>query len=144
MVSSQSTRQWQPLKKDVIDALADEILHNYARGRIAVDGGIASGVTAFAEDLAVSLRDKGRSVTVAEANGDFDTDLLLVAGERLQVPELAGKWNFRVWVDGAESPELADTALAEYIREISPRAKANAIVDNRDPEHPRRRFADSC
>jgi uridine kinase len=129
---------WQPLKKDVLDALADEILHNYSRGRIAVDGD--SDDTVFADDLATVLRDKGRTVTVATQNGDFDTDLLLVAGERLQVPELAGKWNFRIWVEsGAESPKLSD-----YIRELSPRAKANAIVDNRDPEHPRRRFADSC
>jgi hypothetical protein len=129
---------WQPLKKDVIDALAAEILQNYATGRIAIDGDPGSGQRDLADDLAASLRDAGRTVTVAGANRDFDTDLLLVAGERLQVPELAGKWRYAVWVDGAGEPDES------YDREVKPRAKANAIIDNRDPGHPRRRFADSC
>jgi hypothetical protein len=129
---------WQPLKKDTIDALAAEILQNNPSGRIAVDGDRGSGEREFAQDLAAGLRDAGRTVTVADANQDFDTDLLLVAGERLQVPELAGKWRFVVWVEGDGEPD------EDYDRAVKPRAKANAIIDNRDREHPRRRFADSC
>ncbi|MES2170770.1 MAG: hypothetical protein V4479_08620 [Actinomycetota bacterium] len=129
---------WQPLKNDVIDALAAEILQNYSSGRIAVDGEPGSGQHRFAENLAAALRDGGHSVTVADANDDFGTDLLLVAGERLQVPDLAGKWRYAIWV------EADDEADSDYIRTMKPRAKANAIIDNRDPEHPRRRFADSC
>ncbi|MCU1413509.1 MAG: hypothetical protein JWN80_849 [Microbacteriaceae bacterium] len=129
---------WQPLKKDVIAALAAEILQNYSTGRIAVDGDKGSGERELAENLAAALRDSGRTVTVADSNEDFSTDLLLVAGERLQVPELAGKWRYAIWVEGADEPD------ADYDREVKPRVKANAIIDNRDPEHPRRRFADSC
>ena len=129
---------WQPLKKDVIVALAAEILQNYSTGRIAVDGATGAGEREFAENLAAALRESGSTVTVATSNEDFDTDLLLVAGERLQVPELAGKWRYAILVEGD------DTGDSEYVREVKPRAKANAIIDNRDPEHPRRRFADSC
>jgi hypothetical protein len=129
---------WQPLKKDVIDALAAEILQNYSTGRIAVDGATAAGGREFAENLAAALRESGRTVTVATSDENFDTDLLLVAGKRLQVPELAGKWRYAIWV------EADDEAGSEYIRQVKPRVKANAIIDNRDPEHPRRVFADSC
>ncbi len=128
---------WQPLKKDVIDALAAEILQNYSTGRIAVDGATGAGEREFAENLAVALRQSGRTVTVATSDEDFDTDLLLVAGEALQGPELAGGWRYAIWVEG-------DDDDSEYIRQVKPRMKANAIIDNRDPEHPRRRFADSC
>jgi hypothetical protein len=128
---------WHPLKKDTIDALAAEILQNNPTGRLAVDGEPGSGEREFAENLAVALRDAGRTVTVADTNEDFDTDLLLVAGERLQVPELAGTWRFAIWLEGGEPDEA-------YDRDVKPRARANAIIDNRDPERPRRRFADSC
>jgi hypothetical protein len=70
---------WQPLKKDTIDALAAEILQNYTTGRIAIDGSEGSGAPEFAENLAAALRESGRTVTVATANQDFGTDLLLVA-----------------------------------------------------------------
>jgi hypothetical protein len=133
--------EWQPLKKDVLDALAAEILQNNPTGRIAIDGDSGSGEFAFAQHLAASLRERGRTVTVSTASAEFDTDLLLVAGERLQVPELAGTWRYAVWVDGHQD---GPSALADYVSAVSPRAKANAIIDNRDPEHPRRRFADSC
>lgn len=48
-----------------MDALASEITHNYARGRrlVAVDG--ARGTKAFADDLAVALREAGHPVVRA-------------------------------------------------------------------------------
>ena len=40
-----------PTRRDVITSLADEILHNYGRGRVIVgiDGLEGSGTTAFAD-----------------------------------------------------------------------------------------------
>lgn len=45
-------------------AVADELLHNYPRGRVivAVDGPTAAGKTIFADDLADALRTKGHDV----------------------------------------------------------------------------------
>lgn len=50
--------RWQPLRRDVVVSVADELLHNYPKGRviIVVDGPTAAGKTTFADDLAVALR----------------------------------------------------------------------------------------
>lgn len=50
--------RWQPLRRDVVVSVADELLHNYSKGRviIVVDGPTAAGKTTFADDLAVALR----------------------------------------------------------------------------------------
>jgi hypothetical protein len=122
--------RWQPAKQDVLAALADEILQNYSSGKIAIDGDATSGREAFAGELEEALAAKGKA-------GDFE----VVAGEELQRPPLAGQWKFAVWLEG--SGEDSDAAR-EYLRQVSPRGKASAIIDNRDPEHPRRQFADSC
>jgi uridine kinase len=56
--------RWTPQKSDVIAALADDILHNYAKGRaiIAVDGLDGAGKTHFADALATQLRTGNRAV----------------------------------------------------------------------------------
>lgn len=137
---------WQPLKTDVLNSLADEILQNYSTGRIAVDGDATSGYAAFADGLAEALRARGRTVTRTNDGdpltpGSLETDLEVIAGEQLQWPARAGQWRFTVWVEGLGE----DSAAAEtYLRQVSPRAKASAIIDNRDPEHPRQQFGDSC
>ncbi len=138
---------WQPLKKDVLDSLADEILQNYSTGRIAVDGDSTSGYAAFADGLADALRGKGTTVTRADESephansGPLDTDLQVVAGEQLQWPARAGQWRFTVWVEGFGDDSFATQT---YLRQVNPRARASAIIDNRDPEHPRQQFGDSC
>ena len=66
--------------------------------------------------------------------------ILLVDGVFLNRPELAGLWNYSIWLDPA--PGLA--ANGPYEAEAHPRAAAVAIIDNTDPEHPRRVFADAC
>jgi uridine kinase len=137
---------WAPAKKDVLDELAAEILHNYGAGRavVAVDGVDAGRTTAFADDLADAMRDAGRTVERAtsgstttveselvqpfKANRDGGDLLLLVDGVDLHDPSVAGLWNFLVW--------LASDRLHQQI--------ASALVDVSDPEHPRRIFADSC
>ncbi|NEM90412.1 uridine kinase [Galbitalea soli] len=217
--------RWTPLKRDVIGALADEILHNYGRGRVvvAVDGREGAGGAPFADELAEELRRRGHEAFRASIDGfhrpraeryrrgrdsaegfyldsyDYatfrrvliepfrigrigsfvpaafdvtrdaavepkwlsgpDDALLLVDGPFLLRPELRGIWNYSIWLD--VDPEVAlersaqrgaEAGLIErhlggmelYLRESSPRTRATAIVDNGDPEHPRRVFADSC
>lgn len=71
--------------------------------------------------------------------------MLLVDGIYLHRPGLSGVWNYSVWLERASAgPEAAAGAAQRYVAESSPRTTASAIVDNGDPEHPRRVFADSC
>ena len=62
---------WAPQKKDTLAALADEILHNYGRGRatVAVDGTDVAGTTEFADELAAAMRLKGHTVFRASIEG---------------------------------------------------------------------------
>jgi uridine kinase len=217
--------KWAPQRKDTINALADEILHNYGHGRVivAIDGIDGSGKTEFADDLAEALRDKGHAafraciddfhkpraeryllgrdsaegyyrdsfdysvfrrvlvepfrlggsagfVTAAfDVKRDAKIDpkwvtgpedaVLIVDGVFLNRPELAGLWNYSVWLDvtaDVAATRVAhrdgDDALAPrytggqalYLREVSPRLISTAIIDNTDFDHPRRSFADSC
>lgn len=56
--------QWTPLKRDTLDSLADEFLHNYAKGRtiIAIDGIDGAGKTMFADAFAERLGRGGHAV----------------------------------------------------------------------------------
>ena len=47
-------------------------------------------------------------------------------------------WEPLTVIDGQGEP------LAKYVADAEPRTRASAIVDNSDPESPRRVFADSC
>jgi len=212
--------RWAPLKKDQIEALAKEILHNYGRGRavIAIDGGTLAGTRQFADDLAATVRTLGHEAfrasiddfhaprSIRERNGRlspaaryedgydysllqrvlldpfratsgtgfvlaaFDERrdapfqskwttatpdaLLIVDGAFLNRSALAGFWNYSVWLEtpSRDVPEAEpgeelqrDLAADElYVGEANPRGAAVAIIDNSDPEHPRRIFADSC
>lgn len=62
---------WVPEKKDVLAALADDILHNYGKGRtvVAVDGIDVAGTPQFADDLADAMRLKGHTVFRASIEG---------------------------------------------------------------------------
>jgi uridine kinase len=63
--------QWAPQKKDTLAALAEDILHNYGRGRtiVAVDGTDVSGTTEFADGLAHSMRLAGHTVFRSSIEG---------------------------------------------------------------------------
>ena len=72
---------------------------------------------------------------------------LVVDGVFLNRPELRGLWNFSLWLEvdrdtSAEPRVIGADRL--YVAQANPRTRATAIVDNSDPEHPRRVFADSC
>lgn len=149
---------WAPQKSDTLQALATEILHNYARGRVlvALDGPDRAGTAAFADDLAAAVVAAGHAAERAsvpaagdgydEASfraevvdplrepGDPADVLLLVDGALTDHPELSGLWNYALWVVGES---VADRSPAGRVR-------ANAVIDNSDPEHPRRLFDDAC
>jgi len=63
--------RWTPQKKDVLDALAADILHNYARGRVivAIDGVDGAGKTFFAEALVEALEKAGHAAVHASIDG---------------------------------------------------------------------------
>ncbi len=146
--------RWQPARSDVLDALAGEILQNYSTGRVlvAIDGDETAATEFFADDLATAVRARGFTADrateptaderVTAFRAEAGDGLLIVDGPQLLRRELAGRWSFSVWVEGTDAEPSADAA--EYVRQIAPRGRASAIVDNRDPLHPRRIFADSC
>ena len=216
--------RWAPLKKDQLEALAKEILHNYGHGRaiVAIDGPTGTGTRQFADDLAATVRTLGHEAfrasiddfhaprSIRERTGRFSPSalyddgydysllqrvlldpfratsgtgfvlaafdanrdapfqskwttagpdaLLIVDGRFLNRKELAGFWNYSVWLEApteaAEGEPVADEPSEEAQRDLAadalywaqaqPRGVASAIIDNNDPEHPRRIFADSC
>jgi uridine kinase len=66
--------------------------------------------------------------------------LLVLDGRFLLRHRLDGLWDARIAVDG----EPEDPADRIAYAESDPRLAASVVVDLRDPEHPRRRFFDSC
>jgi uridine kinase len=88
-----------------------------------------------------------------------DDAVLVVDGALLNRPEISGIWKYSVWLQvpqelteerlrdagtPEEAIERAKAAQSRYRRGFDPTAKATTLVDNRDPERPRRIFADSC
>ena len=67
--------------------------------------------------------------------------ILLVHGDFLLSPELSGLWNYTIWL---ETPGEPTAQQASYVKRRKPRTRATAIIDNDNPSHPRRSFADSC
>ena len=66
--------------------------------------------------------------------------ILVLDGRFVLRPRLAGLWDVRVALDG----EPVDPADVIAYAESDPRLEASIVIDNSDPEHPRRRFFDSC
>jgi len=66
--------RWAPERRDVLHALAEEVLQHYGHGRVvvAIDGADGAGKTVFADDLAVELRSLGHEVFRASMD-DFHT-----------------------------------------------------------------------
>jgi len=79
--------RWAPLKADVLDALATEILQRYSKGRVvvAIDAVEPATAEAFASELAAAIGRTSHPVFVAplsafrlprESDGDYDYSLL--------------------------------------------------------------------
>lgn len=64
--------RWSPSRRAVLDSIAEQLQHNYGRGRtiVAVDGAADAGRRTFADDLAEALRRRGLDVFRASMN-DF-------------------------------------------------------------------------
>ncbi len=85
--------------------------------------------------------------------------VLVVDGVFLNRPEISGIWKHSIWLQvpqaqteerlrdaglPPEDIERARAAQSRYRAQLDPTEKADTLVDNSDPEHPRRIFADSC
>lgn len=68
-----------------------------------------------------------------------DSAVLIVDGDPVGSDALKGLWNVRIWLDPVETTGAAAKKAA-----AGQRASATMIIDNTDPEIPRRVFADSC
>ncbi|WP_426515817.1 uridine kinase [Diaminobutyricibacter sp. McL0618] len=129
--------------------------------RVLVDPFRMAGSTGFQTAAWDVRRD---AATVSRWVTGQPDGVLIVDGVFLNRPELRGIWNYSILL---EVPwEVAYGRLAErdardpnpdalanaryrdgqelYFTEANPREYASALVDNADPEHPRRIFADSC
>jgi len=64
--------RWTPQRKDVLEALAADILHNYARGRVivAIDGVDAPAAASFARDVSAAIEKLGHASSAASTD-DF-------------------------------------------------------------------------
>jgi uridine kinase len=96
--------------------------------RVLIEPFRLGGSTGWVE--AAYDREARRAAEPRWVTGPADA-LLLVDGPGLNVPELAGLWNYSVWV-------TADAHRGGL------RARATSVVDVTDPEHPRRVFDDAC
>lgn len=125
------------------------------------EGGQTGASTGF--QLAAFDLERDTAVEAAWTTAPRDA-VLIVDGIFLHRPELRGLWNWSVWLDvpleaafgrmalrdGSDrSPSASADARSRdgqelYLTEAQPRTEASAIVDNTDPAHPLRVFADSC
>jgi uridine kinase len=66
--------------------------------------------------------------------------ILVLDGRFVLRPRLADLWDVRIALDG----DPVDPADVVAYAEADPRLVASAVIDDRDRDHPRRRFLDSC
>jgi len=143
--------------------VAREFLQHYARGPrfVAVTGVPAADPARVADALAAALREAGQDAeraTLAPGTGadTFREDVvapfrsrdavLVVDGAGLLTPEFRGFWNFSLWVehDPERSPDWSFVTTGQKDPLGAPREVASVLLDDTDPERPRRLWADSC
>lgn len=120
-----------------------------------------AGSTGF-QTVAFDVR-RNAPVVASWHTADADA-VLIIAGVFLLRPELRAAWNYTIHLDVPVSlayERLAVTAGRDpnpdapanlryiggqelYLAEVEPLLSASAVVDNSDPEHPRRVFGESC
>lgn len=129
--------------------------------RVLIDPFLMAGSTGF-QTTAFDLRRDAPTESRWQTAGE--DAVLVIDGIFLNRPELRDAWNYSVFLDvpwsvayarmagrdgvdpDPDAPSNARYRLGQdlYFAEAFPRAAASAIVDNTDPEAPRRVFADSC
>jgi hypothetical protein len=143
--------------------VATEFLQHYGRGPrfVAVTGVPDADVARAADAFAAALRDAGQeaeraSLHAGETAGAFREQtvapfrsrdaVLVVDGTGLLSPEFRGFWNFSLWVehDPERSPDWSFVTTGQKDPLGAPREVASVLLDDTDPERPRRLWADSC
>ena len=105
--------------------------------RVLVEPFRMGGSTAFV----TAVFDPARDAWIEPKWLTGPADAILVLDGRFVLRErLAGLWDFRIALDGEPEDQADVLAFAAG----DPRLVASAVVDDHDPEHPRRRFLDSC
>ena len=105
--------------------------------RVLVEPFRMGGSTAFV----TAVFDPTRDAWIAPKWITGPADAILVLDGRFVLrPRLADLWDVRIALDG----DPVDPADVVAYAEADPRLVASAVIDDRDPEHPRRRFLDSC
>lgn len=143
--------------------VAAEFLQHYARGPrfVAVTGVPAADEARVADAFAAALRDAGQEVERGGADAESGADafregvvvpfrardgVLVVDGRGLLNPDFRGFWNFSLWVehDPERSPDWSFVTTGQKDPLGAPREVASVLLDDTDPERPRRLWADSC
>lgn len=143
------------------------------RAVVGVDGVPGAGQGDFADALADAIRERGHTAYRATAGASADPTaaalradvlepfraelppygpagpaILVVDGTRLHSEQLLSVFASTIWLALPDSSDRPPREISEdqacYERQRAPRVRATANVDNTDPEHPRRTFADSC
>jgi uridine kinase len=112
--------------------------HDYATFRRVLTEPFRMGVTtSFVTQVFDPERDTWIEPTWQTAPVDAT---LIVDGDFLLRRELRDLWAYSIRLDGEAETEADEL----YLAEVNAEALANALVDNSDPERPRRLFRDSC
>jgi len=157
------TEDVQATASEFYVGLASEFLHHYRRGPrfVAVTGVPESGPARVADLFSAALRDAGQHThrvslpEVSDPDVFRDTTVapfrscdgvLVVDGSDLLSPDLRGFWNFSIWVehDPERSPGWSFVTTEDKDRLGSPREAASVLMDDADPAHPQRLWADFC
>lgn len=143
--------------------VAAEFLQHYIRGPrfVAVTGVPEADTTRVADAFAAALRYAGQDAERTTLDGGAAADtfredvvapfrsrdaVLVVDGDGLLTPEFRGFWNFSLWVehDPERSPDWSFVTTGQKDPLGAPREVASVLLDDTDPERPRRLWADSC
>ena len=143
--------------------VAAEFLQHYVRGPrfVAVTGVPDADPARVADAFAAALRDAGQEAERATVQSGATADafredvvapfrsrdaVLVVDGPGLLAPEFRGFWNFSLWVehDPERSPDWSFVTTGQKDPLGAPREVASVLLDDTDPERPRRLWADSC
>lgn len=143
--------------------VAQEFLQHYGRGPrfVAVTGVPDADPARVADAFAAALREAGQEAERATREAGVAADafreevvvpfrsrdaVLVVDGDGLLSPEYRGFWNFSLWVehDPERSPDWSFVTTGQKDPLGAPREVASVLLDDTDPERPRRLWADSC
>jgi hypothetical protein len=157
------TQQGSDTEQEFYAGVAEEFLQHYARGPrfVAVTGVPGSDPARVAEAFAAALRDAGQQADRATLEPGTGPDafredvvvparagngVLVVDGAGLLTPGFRGFWNFSLWVehDPERSPDWSFVTTGQKDPLGAPREVASVLLDDSDPERPRRLWADSC